>query len=63
MPFGWGNRKCIGDNYGMMIVFLGVIRIIQKFNIEIIANQKLIIKNAPLISPKHVYAKVTLKEC
>lgn len=60
MPFGWGNRKCIGDNYAMMVIFLAVIRIIQKYNIEMIANQRLKIKNAPLISPERVYAKVSL---
>lgn len=60
MPFGWGNRNCIGDNYAMMIIYLTIIRIIQKFDIEILPVQELKVKSAPLISPKKVYAKVSL---
>ncbi len=60
MPFGWGNRKCIGDYYALMVVFLTLIRVFKKFDIDIIPNQKLIIKKAPLISPKKVYGKVSL---
>lgn len=61
MPFGWGNRKCIGDHYAMLVVYLTIIRIIQKFNITIIPNQELELKKAPLMSPKKLYAKVQLK--
>lgn len=60
MPFGWGNRSCIGDNYAMMVIYLTIIRIIQKFDVEILPRQELKVKSAPLISPKKVYAKVSV---
>ena len=57
MPFGWGNRKCIGDHYAMMIIFLTVIKTLKKFNIEIIPTDKLEVKSAALMCPKKVLSK------
>lgn len=57
MPFGWGNRKCIGDHYAIMIIFLVIIRSIQKFDIKVI-GEPLKVRRAALICPKRVNAKI-----
>ncbi|KGO95654.1 hypothetical protein Q767_10550 [Flavobacterium enshiense DK69] len=58
MPFGWGSRSCIGDNLGFMMVYLAIIKIIQKFDVHVLPGQKLEVKESPLLSPKKVYAKI-----
>ncbi|MCJ7757211.1 MAG: cytochrome P450 [Gillisia sp.] len=60
MPFGWGSRKCIGDHYAMMTIFLTIIRSLQKYDINILPGQKLDVKSAALICPKKVDAKISL---
>lgn len=57
MPFGWGNRKCIGDHYAIMVIFLTVIRTIQHYDIEII-HEVLKVRRAALICPKRVNANI-----
>jgi len=58
MPFGWGNRKCIGDHYAIMIIFLTLIRTVQRFNVKIY-HEPLKVRRAALICPKRVNAKIS----
>jgi cytochrome P450 len=60
MPFGWGNRKCIGDNYSMMIIFLSVIKTLMRYDVEIIPAPKLVVKSAALMCPEKVEARIKL---
>ena len=62
MPFGWGNRKCIGDHYAMMMMFLTIIRSLQTYDINILPGQKLEVKSAALMCPKKVLAKLNFKK-
>ncbi|WP_242083914.1 cytochrome P450 [Aestuariivivens sediminis] len=57
MPFGWGNRKCIGDHYAIMVIFLTLIRTLQRFDVEI-CHEPLRVRRAALICPKRVPAKI-----
>lgn len=61
MPFGWGNRKCIGDHYAMMIIYLTVIRSLNLYEIDII-HEPLKVRRAALICPKRVLARVNKLE-
>jgi len=61
-PFGWGSRKCIGDHYAMMIIFLTIIKSLRKYEINILPGQKLEVKSIAIICPKKVLAKVSLRE-
>ncbi|MBT8288759.1 MAG: cytochrome P450 [Bacteroidia bacterium] len=57
VPFGWGNRKCIGDHYAIMIIFLTIIRTLQQFDLKII-HEPLKVRRAALICPKRVLANL-----
>ena len=57
MPFGWGNRKCIGDHYAIMVIFLTMIRSLQKFDVKV-NHEPLKVRRAALICPKKVDAKI-----
>ena len=58
MPFGWGNRKCIGDHYAMMVIFLTIIKTLMRFDVEIVPTEKLEVKTAALLCPKKVDARI-----
>lgn len=60
MPFGWGNRKCIGDHYAIMVVFLSIIKTLQKFKVKVL-KQPLEVKRAAMICPKQVMAELVCK--
>lgn len=60
MPFGWGGRKCIGDHYAVMIIFLTVIKIIKNYNVSVIKSNKLEVKPLAIICPKKVEAKIEI---
>lgn len=61
MPFGWGSKKCIGDHYAMMVVFLTLIRTIQHYDIHII-HEPLKVRKAALICPKKIMASIKLNK-
>ncbi|TXG38668.1 cytochrome P450 [Seonamhaeicola maritimus] len=58
MPFGWGPRKCIGDYFSIMVMHLAIIKILGKFDVEIIENQKLIPRPLAILCPDKVIAKI-----
>lgn len=58
MPFGWGNRKCIGDHYAIMIIFLTIIRSLQKLEVTVI-HEPLKVRRAALICPKRIKAEIS----
>ncbi|XP_053969601.1 probable cytochrome P450 6d4 [Anastrepha ludens] len=45
MPFGAGPRQCIALRMGMLNSKLGVVKILQNFNIEIMSRREIIIDN------------------
>jgi len=60
-PFGRGSRKCFGEHYAIMITFLTVIKVLQRFDIEILCKTELDLKPIALMCPKSVNAKVKVK--
>ena len=57
MPFGWGSRKCIGDHYAIMVIFLTLIRAIKRYDLEII-HEPLKVRRAALMCPKKIMARI-----
>ena len=55
MPFGWGNRNCIGDNYAMLIIFNAITRIVKNYQFSILPQSGLQLRNAPLMCPRTVF--------
>ncbi|XP_017468838.1 PREDICTED: probable cytochrome P450 6d4 [Rhagoletis zephyria] len=53
MPFGAGPRQCIALRMGMINSKLGIVKVLQNFNIEIMSRREIIIDNHSVgIQPK-----------
>lgn len=61
MPFGWGPRQCIGDHFSLRILPLVLIRMLQKFHLDIPAGQPLQLQHAPVMIPDRIEARVHSK--
>lgn len=61
MPFGWGSKKCIGDHYAIMVIFLTLIRAIQRYDIQVI-DKPLEVRKAALLCPKKIMAEIGINK-
>lgn len=52
LPFGAGQHKCIGSNFSLMEMQLILIRMIQRFDFELVAGQQVEMKPLITLQPK-----------
>ena len=58
MPFGRGPRKCIGDHYVMLMLHLVIIRIMQKYSVDVLSEQDSGVLSAPIYTPRSVRVRI-----
>lgn len=61
IPFGYGVRKCIGDHYSMIAMPLLIIKLLQRYRIELIPQPQLVLQRAQLMIPERVMARIHFK--
>jgi cytochrome P450 len=52
-PFGGGPRVCIGNTFAMMESVLVLVTVLQKWRLELVPNQNIVLQPAVTLRPKH----------
>ncbi len=53
MPFGAGPRMCIGRNFAMMEMKMIILKLLKRYDFELLKNQKIAILPAVTLKPKN----------